>query len=160
MKEDVLKKFTMRVVDGIYIAAVNLKLPYDSFCSIVEKVEDLAFTDIYAEHSLLPYRKKSYLDPVYVDVVNSKDIKEGIDGLSLKLRDLTILLEGHKKKLSKIKMSLVLKKDFLEKYKDSINNLIGTVISYNDVLMEMLECDNEDEMENILDVFLKENKQN
>lgn len=156
MKEEILRQFVSRCVDAIYICSLEMKFSYEQFAKIVRKLEDLVFVELYQKHSTFPYRKQSYLDPVYLDVTSDYDIKEYINRLSLTLRDVLIMIEGHRYHISRIKEKRINNIEFLKNYKKSFNDIAATLISYNDILLEMLDCDNEDQMNDILKEYFSD----
>ncbi len=156
MKEIELKKIVNRCVDAIYLSSIELKLDYETFTKIVRKLEDLVFVELYKNHSTFPYRKKSYLEPVYLDITKNYDIKEYINRLSLTLRDVLIMIESHRDYISRVKEKRINNVEFLKNYKKSFNDIAAVLITYNDILLEMLDCDNEDQMNEVLKKYFSD----
>lgn len=160
MQEKILKQFVNRVVDGIYLSSVELKISFEDFTKIISKVEDIAFIEIYKNYATHPYIKKSYLEPVLIDDHNEIDIKEYMQRLSMTLRDVLIMIESHRDYISRVKESRSNNIEFLKNYKKSFNDVAAVLISYNDILLEMLEQSSDDEMNEVLKRYFSENSSN
>lgn len=143
-----------RVIDSVYLICTKNNIGYKNFCEIVDDIEDRAFNEMYKKYGTHPYVKKQFLDAKLSNINPEADLKEHIRSLSLSVRDMLIMVEGKREHLKKLKNFDVLKTSFLDNYKTSLNDLSSTLLAFNDMLIELEQCDDENEMNKLLKEFL------
>lgn len=143
-----------RVVDSVYLTCAKNKIGYDNFCKIIDDLEDRAFVDLFKNYGTRPYIKKQFLNATLSDVNPEADLKAHLSSLSLSLRDMLIMIEGKRDNVNKIKNFDILKTPFLDNYKIVLNNLTSYLLAYNDMLLELEQCNDESEMNKNLEEFL------
>jgi len=143
-----------RVIDSVYLVCTKNKISYKNFCKIIDDLEDRAFVDLFKNYGTRPYVKKQFLNSTLSDVNPEQDLKEHISSLSLSIRDMLIMIEGKRENVKKIKNFKVLKTTFLDDYKTALNNLTSYLLAYNDMALELEQCNDESEMKKVLQEFL------
>lgn len=145
-----------RIFDAVYLSCKKNKISYKKACDIINQIEDDSFTEIFKQYSIRPYKKRQFLDREISEVNPEEDLKGYINRLSLSVSDMLIMFDGHRENLNRVKSSGVLKTKFFENYKKNLNNLVSQMLAFQDILLELLECDDEIEMNQILENYLGE----
>lgn len=151
-----LDTFVNRLMDAVYVVCVNKKIDYESYLDIFEQIENDALIPLYRACHTKPYVKRQFLEPVKLSEENpGEDLKALISRLSQAVRDAMTALEFHRMNLNQLKaQSAIFKTKLFDNMLKSLGAVISVLLAFADVLLELEQCQDEFEMDEILKNYL------
>lgn len=148
--------FVNRLMDAVYVSCTKKMIDWKGSLDIVEQIENDALIPLYRACHTKPYVKRQFLEPVKLSEENpGEDLKALISRLSQAVRDAMTALEFHRMNLNQLKeQSAIFKTKLFDNVLNSLGAVISVLLAFADVLLELEQCQDEFEMDEILKNYL------
>lgn len=150
-----LDVFVNSLMDAVYVVCVNKNIDWKDYLDIIEQIENDALIPLYRACHTKPYMKRLFDNVEKDKIISSEDAKAYITRLLQSIRDAMNLMELHRENLNKLKnQSSKVFVNVFDNMLKSLGAVISVLLAFADVLLELEQCEDEFQMDEILKNYL------